>query len=114
MRHFIWIAVTTLGLSLSAYADSTLHIHNKNDKSLALRLLTKKSDGVNLAREIPAHSDIEIALDSNDFKGEKTYDIQGETHLFIGDKCKNLQVDQDYTITFTNDTIGTTCHAEKR
>ena len=113
MKPFVWSILTTVVLSASAYANSTLHIHNKNDTSISLRLLTKKPGGFNLSREIPAKTDIKITLDTAAFKGEDTYDIQGETHLFIGDKCKNLHLNQDYDITFTNDRIGTTCHAER-
>ena len=114
MVHFAWALVATLSLSLSAYADSKIYIHNDNDKPISLSVITKGNEGVRIIKEVPAKSRTELALETSDFRGANTYNIDGETHPFIGDKCKNLQSNQDYVITFTNDTIVTTCHAEKR
>lgn len=64
--------------------------------------------------EIPAKGRITYSLDLSNIKGINSFSIKGDTSMFTpGSECDNLNVLQNYRITFTNDLIGTTCKAEE-
>jgi hypothetical protein len=114
-----YIAMCTLSLSLmnvsSAYAG-TVKVINENKKELELNIKAQGAMTENLAsyiQKVPAENQYSFTVNREQLKGKSTYLITGKTNLLLGDSCKNLSVDKDYQLTFTNDTLGTTCIAQE-
>ena len=64
--------------------------------------------------EIPAKGRITYSLDLSNIKGINSFSIKGDTSMFTpGSECENLNVLQNYRITFTDDLIGTICKVVK-
>jgi hypothetical protein len=113
------IAMSIISLSLmNVYSANagTVKVINENKKDLELNIKAQGAMTEKLSsyiQNIPAESQYSFTVQPENLKGKSTYLITGKTNPFLGDSCKNLSVDKDYQLTFTNDTLGTTCIAQE-
>lgn len=117
IRNCIAIGITSLSLiNLYSANAGTVKVINENKKDLELNITAQGAMTEKLAsyiQKIPAESQYSFTVQRENLKGKSTYVINGKTNPFLGDNCKNLSVDKDYQLTFTNDTVGTTCIAQE-
>ncbi len=99
-------------VSVNAMAGK-LVVKNENGKAMVLQIVPEgASMGFVLKQTIPAGQEFVFDIQSAAIENKSIYSVAGDTNVFTsGDKCKNLHVDKNYTLTFTDDKMGTTCVA---
>lgn len=117
----LFLKLLALSITLPCALAGELIIKSTNDKPINLKIFAGGGTGGqkvdNLPghlEKVPPHGTVKIDTTKLGLGEVKTFTIEGETHPFTGDQCKNLNVDEDYFIEFTNDWVGTTCMAQKR
>ena len=89
---------------------SKLVIINENDKAATLEITAVNSDSKSLHKfELAAKETKEFVINSAMIDNNSLYNIKASTNALTSDNCKNLSVMKGYTITLTNDKVGTTC-----
>jgi len=107
----------SLSLLSVSYAGQ-IEVINKNKKPLKVKIEAEgdkmKETLSSHIQEIPAKESFMFNVEPEHLGGKTSYSIKGDTNPFTpGDSCNKLDVKNDYRVTFTNDTIGTSCIAEK-
>lgn len=95
-----------------------IEVVNENRKALEVKI---QSEGDSLEENlatynvnIPAEHFYKFSVLAKDLKSKSHFSIKGSTNPFTkGDKCEHLSVEKNYKVTFLNDTLGTSCIAEK-
>ncbi|MFN7710105.1 MAG: hypothetical protein ACK5O7_04005 [Holosporales bacterium] len=107
-----------LSLALGAFAITQSHaakvrITNENRKKITVRIIPEPTttSEVKIIKELPAENHYEFNLTPEDIGNKRFFAIEGDTHPFIGDTCKNLSIIKDYEVAFKDDVVGTTCVA---
>jgi hypothetical protein len=89
-----------------------IKVNNENKKAITLKLIPEGAprDFV-YEKEIPAENFFQFEVTAADLGGKSVFSLRGKTTPVTWSTCEHLSVDKNYTITFTNDLIGTTCVA---
>ncbi|MCA0370303.1 MAG: hypothetical protein LCH26_04270 [Proteobacteria bacterium] len=114
---FLIAAVWCLGLSMPSQAG-TLKVVNENDTSLTVRLFVEGDPAQQALTErcckMRGKGSCHLKTNPGEVLGATHYAIEGETNPFTSTgSCRNLRVDKDYQVTFTDDAIGTSCIARR-
>ncbi len=107
------LTLVLTALSATQVSAAKLRISNENRKKIVLRIIPEPTttSEVKITKELGAENNYEFTLSPEDIGNKRFFAIEGETHPFIGDKCKNLSIIKDYEIAFKDDVVGTTCIA---
>ncbi len=112
-QSLIISSIITLGYVPISQAD-VINVLNENNKELLIKIEAVGDSTAVLKQTIPAEHIFSFTVNSDQLNGKTNFTIMGDTTTFTaGDKCKNLSTSKDYTVTFTTDTVGTTCIAEE-
>jgi hypothetical protein len=118
LKKSILFLGTVLAISSSMFIGSAaaghIKIVNENKKPIKIKIVPvgKGTNKVEM-KDLPGDHFYEFDVTPQMTQSKTRYAIEGETHVFLGDTCKNLSVEENYQVTFTDDVMGTTCLAEK-
>ncbi len=107
--------VSMAAICASSLQAGTITVKNENTKVISLDIVPKggSKDFVYQQKLSGEHS-LKFDITPANLGGKSIYAIIGKTGLtemVSGDKCENLSTDKDYSVTFTDDKVGTTCVA---
>lgn len=114
MKSIIITSIYASSMLVSSVAMAgLLKINNENDKKLTIRIIPEEAKSSTIyKRDLPAKGQLDLNVTPADINNKSYYSLEGETHPFIGDTCKHLNVSEDYDVTFQDDKVGTTCLAK--
>lgn len=111
MKNILLSAISFLTISTAVNATGEIKIVNQNPKELDVRFEASDDSKIYFDHKIPATEESKFTLSADQLKGKKIFWVKGSSNGFTSDKCKDLHVDKDYELVFTNDSVGTTCVA---
>ena len=128
MTNKILLSTALLSIfSISSIAAAgTLHVVNDKTKDITVNIKPEGASlGFTLKQTIPAakvdnqgnsaeSTRFIFPIERGAIENKSVYSVTGSvgTIGFLSGTCENLSVDKDYTITFTDDKVGTSCKAE--
>ena len=100
--------------SVSSACASTINVVNENKKPLTVKIEAEGDSNAYSKQEISAENKSTFKVEKSQLNGKSHFSIKGDTSAFTsGGKCENLSVEKNYTVTFQDDKMGTTCIAEE-
>jgi hypothetical protein len=100
-------------LSTNSVLGSTIHVTNHNKKPINIKIVATEDKNAVTKMEIPAQQESTFTVDTEHLNGKSVFSIKGDTNPFtMGGKCNDLNVENNYRVTFKNDKVGTSCVAE--
>ncbi len=113
LKRYLHYAVFGILISTNSGLASTIHVTNHNKKPIKIKIVAKEDKNAVTKMEVPAEQESTFTVDIQHLNGKSVYSITGDTNPFTpGGKCKDLNVENDYSVTFKNDTAGTSCVAK--
>ncbi|MBA4118884.1 MAG: hypothetical protein C0514_08340 [Candidatus Puniceispirillum sp.] len=116
-KNILMAVVCCFGIVSSSHAG-TIKVVNENTKDLTVRLFVEGSPSQQAMTErccqMRGKGSCHLKTTPGQVLGATHYAIEGETNPFTSTgSCRNLRVDKDYQVTFTDDAIGTSCIARR-
>lgn len=91
-----------------------IQVVNENKKTLGIKIEAEGDSNAVSKQEISAEHRSSFHVTPVQLNGKSHFSIKGDTSAFTsGGKCEHLSVEKNYTVTFQNDKVGTTCIAEE-
>lgn len=116
MKKSVYLAIAMAVLFLfpgGMALAGKVEVVNENEKELKVKIQAEGA-AASYTQHIPAGVHSSFTVEKEQLKGKSHYSIKGDTNPFTpGGRCKDLDVDKNYKITFKNDALGTTCLADE-
>lgn len=113
MKNTFNYTILALTTCLTFANASTINVVNENEKPIQIKIEAEGDSNAYSKRTISASRKSTFEVDAKQLNDKSHFSIKGDTSAFTsGGKCENLSVTENYTVTFQNDTVGTTCIAE--
>ena len=109
MNKVLLSAISLLAISTANAGD--INIVNQNKKAIDVRFEASDDSKIYFDHQIPATAESKFTLTEDNLKGKKIFFVKGSSNSITSDKCKDLHIDKNYELVFTNDSVGTTCVA---
>ncbi|MBY0462575.1 MAG: hypothetical protein K2Q34_05290 [Alphaproteobacteria bacterium] len=111
------LILTLLSLTIETALASKLLVTNENAKELTVYIQAEGSLSEDLhwlEVVIPANAkDFEVTLTPKDMGGKATFLVRGRTNpLTPRGTCSNLSIDKNYSLSFSNQNLGTECQSK--
>ena len=110
MNKVLLSAISLFAISTAANAGE-INIVNQNKKEIDVRFEASDDSKIYYDYKIPAAAESKFTLSADQIMGKKIFFVKGSSNSLTSDKCKDLHIDKDYELVFTNDSVGTTCVA---
>lgn len=111
-----YLAAATLSfLALTTVSQAgEIKVINENKKTLGIKIEAEGDSNAVSKQEISAEHQSSFRVTKTQLNGKSYFSIKGDTSAFTsGGRCEHLSVEKDYTVTFQDDKVGTTCIAEE-